>query len=295
MHLKQLLLLSLIPARGFVRAMENQTNNDQGLPPTERLQTALGPVLCLIFLVSGLSLFILSKNSLVFDVVREKSCEKQTRFLFLKLRNARLWCHVLTNTSFAGLRLDRVPLIREDALGLYAEGIDPENTLESLCCSEVYMEDAVLVEASYMVVSEVSEYQQVQGLHVDSTVDAENDDFEEAPLSEVIVACPGVGECGVLGRVLLTAADAEHILRISRSSGKVIPHRGDVACADVDHCDFYFIHPLLFGLLMSVYPGPGELRRVLTQNWVRAWTGWTEASAKIESALTDHDENRIAE
>ena len=49
MHLKQLLLLSLIPARGFVRAMENQTNNDQGLPPTERLQTALGPVLIMKF------------------------------------------------------------------------------------------------------------------------------------------------------------------------------------------------------------------------------------------------------
>lgn len=60
-HLNQLLLLSFLPARGFVRAMEYQTNNDQGWPPIERLQTALGLVLCLTFLVSGLSLFILCR------------------------------------------------------------------------------------------------------------------------------------------------------------------------------------------------------------------------------------------
>ena len=54
----------------------------------------------------------------------------------------------------------------------------------------MYMEHAEVVEAAYMVVSEVSEYQQVQGLHVDLKVDAEHDDFEEAPLSDVIVACP---------------------------------------------------------------------------------------------------------
>ena len=36
---------------GFVRAMENQTNNDQGLPPIERLQTALGPVLFSVLLI----------------------------------------------------------------------------------------------------------------------------------------------------------------------------------------------------------------------------------------------------
>ena len=56
----------------------------------------------------------------------------------------------------------------------------------------MYMEDAEVVEAAYMVVSDVSEYSQVQGLHADSTVDDVNDDFEEAPLSDVIVACPGV-------------------------------------------------------------------------------------------------------
>ena len=53
MHLKQLLLLSLIPARGFVRAMENRTNNDQGWPPhliVERLRTALGLVLFSVLL-----------------------------------------------------------------------------------------------------------------------------------------------------------------------------------------------------------------------------------------------------
>lgn len=67
----------------------------------------------------------------------------------------------------------------------------------------------------------------MQGLHVDPTVDSDLDDFEEAPLSDGIVACPGVGECGASSRIVLVAADAEHILRMSRSSGKTVPHRGD--------------------------------------------------------------------
>ena len=50
-HLKQLLLLSLVSACVFVRAMENLTNNDHGLPPTERLRTALGPVLFSVLLI----------------------------------------------------------------------------------------------------------------------------------------------------------------------------------------------------------------------------------------------------
>ena len=63
----------------------------------------------------------------------------------------------------------------------------------------------------------------------------------------------------------------------------------------MDSSDLTFIHPFLFGLLMSVYPCPGELQRVLTQSWVGNWHGWTEASALIESAVTSHDENLIAE
>ena len=46
---------------------------------------------------------------------------------------------------------------------------------------------------------------------------------------------------------------------------------------------------------MSVYNCPGELRRVLTQNWVNGWDGWTEASAMIESASSSNAENQIAE
>ena len=139
---------------------------------------------------------------------------------------------------------------RGEAGGLYGDGVHAEDTSENLCSREVYVEDVELVEPVSMVVSEVSLYQQVQGLHVDPTVDAESDDFEEAPLSDVLAACPGVGECGVSSRVLLTAADAEHMLRISRSSGKSIPHRGEVECADVDRSEFNFIHPLLVVLLM---------------------------------------------
>ena len=66
---------------------------------------------------------------------------------------------------------------------------------DSLCSSEVHTEDVEFVDAQYMVVSEVKEYQQVQTSHVDPTVDSDND-FEEAPLSDELVACVGLGECG---------------------------------------------------------------------------------------------------
>ena len=84
-------------------------------------------------------------------------------------------------------------------------------------------------------------------------------------------------------------------MRLSRSSGKAIPKRGDVGSADVDHSDFTDIHPLFFGLIMSVHPCPGELRRVWAQDWVRMWAGWTEASAMIASASDSQDDNQIAE
>ena len=58
--------------------------------------------------------------------------------------------------------------------------------------SEIHTEDVELVESQYMVVSEVKEYQQVQTSHVDPTVDSD-DDFEEAPLSDEVVACVGLG------------------------------------------------------------------------------------------------------
>ena len=55
------------------------------------------------------------------------------------------------------------------------------------------------------------------------------------------------------------------------------------------------MNTFLFGLFMSVYNCPGELRQVSTQNWVSTWGGWTEASAMIESALLSNGERRIAE
>ena len=119
-------------------------------------------------------------------------------------------------------------------------------------------------------------------------------DFEEAPLPQEKLSCLGVGECA-LSRVTLTAADADHILRTSRLTGNTSFPLGRSVVTDVDHSDFLFIHPLLFGLLMSVYNCPGELRRVLTQNWVNTWGGWTEASAMIESASLSNGENRVAE
>ena len=79
---------------------------------------------------------------------------------------------------------------------------------DSFCSSEVRTEDVEFVEAQQLVVSEVKEYQQVQSSHVDPTVDSDND-FEEAPLSDKLVACVGLGECGAPGCVEFTAADAE--------------------------------------------------------------------------------------
>ena len=146
-----------------------------------------------------------------------------------------------------------------------------------------------------MVVSEVREYQQEQGLHIDPSVDVDSDDFKEPSVSHGILACPGVGECGASGCVALTAADATHELQMSRSSGKAVPHHGEVAVSHVDANDLIVMNMFLCGLLMSVYPCPGGLQRVLTQSWVSTWNGWTEASAMIESALTSHDENHIAE
>ena len=82
---------------------------------------------------------------------------------------------------------------------------------------------------------------------------------------------------------------------MSRSNGKLQFHWQKNVVADDDHSDLLMIHPLLFGLLLSVYNCPGELRRVLTHNWVNAWGGWTEASAMIESASLSNGENKVAE
>ena len=165
---------------------------------------------------------------------------------------------------------------------------------DKLCSSVVIMDKVEFVLAMSMVASEVREYQQVQGAHIHPTVDVDSDDFKEPPVSHGIPACPGVGACGASGRVAPTAADATHLLQLSRSSGKAMPHHGEVAVSHVDANDLISIHPFLFCFLMSLYQSPGELQRVLTQSWVSAWDGWTEASAMIEHALTSHDVSLIA-
>ena len=64
---------------------------------------------------------------------------------------------------------------------------------DKLCSSVVSMENVEFVESMYMVVSGVREYHQVQGLHIDSTVDVDSDDFKEPSVSHGILACLGVG------------------------------------------------------------------------------------------------------
>ena len=98
------------------------------------------------------------------------------------------------------------------------------------CSCNMSIDGVEVKEPEYMVVNEVLEYQQVQGLHVDPTADNENDDFEEAPLSQEKLLCLGVGECGVSSRVTLTAADADNILRMSRSTGNNSSSTGEKGC-----------------------------------------------------------------
>ena len=171
----------------------------------------------------------------------------------------------------AGKRLVKVKATCEERLPNMESGCD-----EKLCNSVFSMDNADFVEANYMVVSEVREYQQVQGLHTDPMVDVDSDDFQEPSMSHGILACPGVGECGISGRVALTAADATHLLQMGRPSGNTMSHHGAVVASHVDAHDQFFMNLLLFGLLMSVYPCHGELQKVLTQSCVSDWDGWTE-------------------
>ena len=53
-----------------------------------------------------------------------------------------------------------------------------------------------------MIVSDVREYQQVQALSVDPTVDSGDDVFEDAPCSDMGAEGCDVGECGVSGHVV---------------------------------------------------------------------------------------------
>ena len=135
----------------------------------------------------------------------------------------------------------------------------------------------------------------MQGLCTDPTADSSDDDFQEGPLPESVLAQLAFGECGVRASVGMTAADATHMLQVSRSSGKVRASTSSVSHADVRHSDFPNIHPLLFALLMSVYESPGELSRVLRQDWVSGWEGWAEANSQFDMALCANDENQIAE
>ena len=57
----------------------------------------------------------------------------------------------------------------------------PENDIPCI-------EYSVVMEPEYMVVSEEKEYQQVQGLCTDPTADSSDDDFQEAPLPDNVLA-----------------------------------------------------------------------------------------------------------
>ena len=133
----------------------------------------------------------------------------------------------------------------------------------------------------------------MQGLCTDPTADSSDDDVQEAPLPDNALAQLAFGECGVRASVGMTAADETHMLQVSRSSGKVRASTSSVSHADVRHSDVPDIHPLLFALLTSVYESPGELSRVLRQDWVSDWEGWAEANSQFDVALCANDETKL--
>ena len=93
----------------------------------------------------------------------------------------------------------------------------------------------------------------MQGLSVDPTVDSSDDDFKEAPFPDTVLAHFDVGECGVRSSVSMTAADATHMLQISRSSGKELTSTDSASPAEVSPADFPFIKvPLLCDVVICV-------------------------------------------
>ena len=57
------------------------------------------------------------------------------------------------------------------------------------------------------------------GLSTDPTINSEDDDYEEASLSHITENV--LGQCGVGVESILTAADATHMLQVSRYSGRI--------------------------------------------------------------------------
>ena len=84
----------------------------------------------------------------------------------------------------------------------------------------------------------------------------------------------------------LTEAGAVHMLQVSRSPGQDLSKTHSDAPKDGSqtyplHCEYPFIPELLFALFMSVYQSPGELSRVLQQDWINDWNGWKEAQTHV--------------
>ena len=93
------------------------------------------------------------------------------------------------------------------------------------------------------------------------------------------------------------------MLQVSRSPGRELPKPRVEVHSDAPrngsqaypaHSEFLFIPELLFALLMSVYQSPGELSRVLQQDWINDWDGWEEAR-KLCDVQDDDAKHKIAE
>ena len=121
------------------------------------------------------------------------------------------------------------------------------------------------------------------------------DTYDDCSTPDVDIILHVMGECGVLSRVELTSADPGHLLRDSRPSGKASPDLVSFGGVGFDYNVDTFIHPLRCGVSMSVYRDQDQFRRMLSRDVVLGWTGWPEAHARIEVAVTSTEDNRIAE
>ena len=112
-----------------------------------------------------------------------------------------------------------------------------------------------------------------------ATVNNDDEDFQYSDLSNLAFNQISLGQCESDICSTLTEADAVHMLQVSRSSGQDLSKTHSGAAKNGSqtyplHSEYPFIPELLFALLMSVYQSPGELSRVLQQDWINDWNGW---------------------
>lgn len=109
-----------------------------------------------------------------------------------------------------------------------------------------------------------------QGLYHGPTGDCEGDDCQDT-----IAVGADSGKCGIRGRSTLEPLDACNMLKLQRLGFAVQNKRADSRQGGVSG-DFDFVPDLVMALLMSLFTDEAQIRRMLSQTWVREWEGWKE-------------------